>query len=203
MDWADDGVLGRFVVRARRRADLSQRELAEVLGVSPATVSRVESGHTRGSLGLLAAVLRCAGLRLAVVDSDGCEVEPVAADVVRDNADRRFPAHLDVAPPDLVPPARRHFPRYDRPPARGWYHLRPERDRLRIRSTGTTSPGDDHPTVRELEQRRQLLRARPAWVQTAPRPLPECRCFDRCYLGAACPPTCPCQCEPAPRARTG
>ncbi len=102
-DWSEADLLGRYVVRVRRRADLSQRELAGVLGVSPATVARIETGRTLPSAALLARVLALAGLRLAVVDESGLEVPPVDGREVRDNAGRRFPGHLEVLPPTRSP----------------------------------------------------------------------------------------------------
>ncbi|TDE91460.1 hypothetical protein EXU48_14955 [Occultella glacieicola] len=98
-----------------------------------------------------------AGLRLAVVDETGREVEPVPTQEVRDNGGRRFPAHLDVFPPDQVPSHRSSHPRYDRMPARAWYHHRQMRDSFRaVRAVDI-----DHPTVVELGQRRWVLMCRP------------------------------------------
>ncbi|TDE93867.1 hypothetical protein EXU48_10325 [Occultella glacieicola] len=94
-----------------------------------------------------------AGLRLAVVDETGREVEPVPTQEVRDNGGRRFPAHLDVVPPDHVPSHRMSRPRYDRMPAAAWYHHRSMRDCFRAVRTGDL----DHPTVAELARRRWLL----------------------------------------------
>lgn len=195
----EDFAADRYVVRVRRRADLSQRELAEVLGVSKSFVERVESSRNDIAVKTMSRILGVAGLRLAVLDRTGHEVDPVSAETVRDNAGRRFPAHLDVDPPDLVPPLRRLLPRYDRPPARGWYRLRPERDRLRL-AMGVPA---DHPTIRELAERgRQSARDRwgvarsrrasvewPEWTQ--------CDCDTACWLGTVCETECPCQCEPS------
>ncbi|PIE26625.1 MAG: hypothetical protein CSA58_08400, partial [Micrococcales bacterium] len=101
--------------RARRVADVSQREMAERVGVSAATIARAELVDAAASLELLERVLSVAGLRLAVLDADDHEVQPMRADAVRDNAGRRFPAHLDVHPA----PAEVSFVggtfRYDRP----------------------------------------------------------------------------------------
>ena len=38
-------LVARYVVRARRRADVSQRELAQLVGVSQSTICRVEGGE--------------------------------------------------------------------------------------------------------------------------------------------------------------
>ena len=98
--WDDVGLdIARYVARVRRIADLSQRELAQRLGVGPATVGRWESGGSM-AVDVLERVLGLAGLRLQVVDESGQVVPPFGSDAVRDNAGRRFPAHLDVVPPD-------------------------------------------------------------------------------------------------------
>jgi transcriptional regulator with XRE-family HTH domain len=160
-----DGAVGRqaefdvagHVLRARRRGDLSQRELASLLGVSQSTVNRYEQPGADIGMRQLARVLAEAGLRLAVVDESGREVEPVRADEVRDNAGRRFPTHLEVLPPDQVPSQRVSRPRYDRSPAKGWYHHRVMRDCYRaVRAVEV-----DHPTVTDLARRRWVLRCRP------------------------------------------
>ena len=54
--------------RARRIADMSQREMARAAGVSQAAISKVEAGTLTPSVGLLQRVLRVAGLWLVVVD---------------------------------------------------------------------------------------------------------------------------------------
>ncbi len=193
-DWSEADLLGRYVVRARRRADLSQRELAATLGVSRATVARIETGRTRPAAALLAQVLAIAGLRLAVVDEEGREVAPVSGREVRDNAGRRFPGHLEVAPPDEVPRHRWANPRYDRPTAQAWYHRREERDRLRASTSRAVT--SDHPTTDELALRRQLMRGPQPRVGPRPAPLLECACPDACFLDPCCTAGCPCQCEP-------
>lgn len=199
----EDFAADRYVVRVRRHADLSQRDLAEVLGVSKSFVERVESARNDIAAKTLSRVLGVAGLRLAVLDGNGHEVEPVADDTVRDNAGRRFPAHLDVDPPDVVPPLRRLLPRYDRPPARGWYRLRPERDRLR-RTRGMPA---DHPTIHELagrsrqSARERLLAARSRWVSAEWPKWAECECDTACWLGTSCATECTCQCEPGREVR--
>lgn len=186
----------RFIVRARRVADLSQRELADSIGVSRATIGRLESGAARVDTGTLSVILARAGLRLVVVDSEGVEVAPIPVDVLRDHADRRFPGHLDARPPQDEPSDRVH-PRRGAPEPLGWYHQRPTRARRRVR-TGTPV---DHPTVSGLRASRQAAYwegVAAAEARRAAAPEPDCACFDACFE-RACLPECPCQCEPEPR----
>jgi HTH-type transcriptional regulator/antitoxin HipB len=190
----DPAVVGRFVVRVRRRADLSQRDLAARLNVSPSAVARLESGKGLPSLSLLSHVLAVGGLRLAVLDAEGTEVRPVSADAVRDNQGRRFPAHLDVAPPDEVPRERALRPRYDRPAAQGWFRHRTERDRQAEEAPWRDRQAD-HPTNDDLALRRRLMHGRQPRVDAPPVAEIDCSCFDACFEGL-CLPTCPCQCEP-------
>jgi HTH-type transcriptional regulator/antitoxin HipB len=201
IDFGDPDTVGRLVARARRVADLSQRDLAQRVGVSQAGISRLESGRGLPSLGLLNVILRASGLRLLVVDQDGSSLGPIPASTVRDHAERRFPAHLDVEPPDLVPTQVRDNPRYDRQPPRAWFHHRRERDRLAgLRPESTRQ--QDHPTTGDLELRLRLRRG----PQPTVRPLPlviECTCADACYdddVIVGCLPDCDCQCEPPPTA---
>jgi transcriptional regulator with XRE-family HTH domain len=86
------------LVRAvRRRADLSQRELARRAGVSRSSVSRLEAGTLTPSLGMLSRLMHVADVRLVAVDSDGHVIPPVRCwDDTRDGADRHYPAHLDT-----------------------------------------------------------------------------------------------------------
>jgi transcriptional regulator with XRE-family HTH domain len=96
------GGLGSFAVdglvrRARRIADLSQRELAAAAGIAPSTIGRIEAGDRQPSLALLLRVLGVAGLELVVVDAQGRVVQPMADwDDTRDGAERRYPSHLDT-----------------------------------------------------------------------------------------------------------
>lgn len=88
----------RYLRAARRRADLSQRELAARAGVSQACVARIEHSPELAKVEHLAQLLAAAGLHLGVFDSDGTLVEPEdEADAGRrDLGHRRYPAHLDV-----------------------------------------------------------------------------------------------------------
>ncbi|MFP5023134.1 helix-turn-helix transcriptional regulator [Pseudonocardia phyllosphaerae] len=88
-----------LVRTVRRRADLSQRELAREVGVSPTTIARIESRTLAPSLVTLGKVLAVAGLRLAVVDTENRQVPLMSdppGDDLRDGAGRRYPSHLDT-----------------------------------------------------------------------------------------------------------
>ena len=192
----DDFEVARLVMRVRRMADLSQRDLAARLGMSPSTVARIETGGCSVSVGLLSRILGFAGLRLAAVGADGVAVSPVPVDTLRDNGGRRFPSHLDVDPPTEVPLLRQLMPRRDRPPAKGWYRHRQLRDELRSQE----GIPEDHPThgdVREAarRERERLRRVRDLLARAAP-PEPACTCSIGCLMTPGCPPSCPCQCEP-------
>jgi HTH-type transcriptional regulator/antitoxin HipB len=197
----DDFDVARLVMRVRRMADLSQRDLAARLGTSPSTVARIETGGCSVSVGLLSRILGFAGLRLTVVAADGVPVTPVAVDGLRDNAGRRFPAHLDVDLPGEVPPLRQLMPRRDRPPAKGWYRQRAQRDERRAQD----GVPPDHPTSRDLRaaaerERAHLRRVRDLLARAAP-PAPACTCSIGCLMTPGCAPGCRCQCEPRrPRA---
>lgn len=183
-----------YVLRVRRLLDLSQRDLAQILGVSASTVGRWESRSRPIGQDSLVRVLRLAALQLAVVDENGAVVAPVPRTTVRDNGGRRFPAHLDADPPDQVPWPYYCMPRRDRPPVKAWYHHRAERERLAAEHPHRARPVD-HPTVEELALRRRLIRGRQPVVDPPPSPDLDCRCLDQCFE-LACLGPCPCQCEP-------
>jgi len=82
--------------RIRRTADLSQRELASRLGSSKSAIGRAEAGTAGLDARLLLRAAELAGLRLVLLDAAGNEVPGMAEDAVRDEAGRRYPAHLDV-----------------------------------------------------------------------------------------------------------
>ncbi|MEU8179947.1 GNAT family N-acetyltransferase [Micromonospora sp. NPDC049044] len=117
--------LGRALRALRRRADLSQRELAERSGVPQPTLARIESGRAvNPRFRTVERLVRAAGGELAVgVPSAALAIvapTTVPHDDMRDDAGRRYPAHLDVWPV--------HEPR-DWPGAwwAEWYRLPPER----------------------------------------------------------------------------
>lgn len=192
------------VIRARRHGDLSQRDLAQEVGLSQSGIVDIEAGRRQVSVSLFARILEAGGLRLCVVDAEGAEVRPVSPQVVRDNAGRRFPAHLDLAHPDQLPPERIRSPRYDREPAKAWYHLREARDRLRAEA-GEDGPVD-HLTPEAIRYRRRVrletLREERG-AEIAARKAArgdidlECACEAECWGGTVCVPLCGCQCEPA------
>jgi transcriptional regulator with XRE-family HTH domain len=123
-----------LVRRARRIADLSQREMARRAGVAPSTVGRVESGEQAPSLDLLTRLLDAAGLWLVVTDGEGHVVTPMReSDETRDGGDRRYPSHLDTI---LDPrPGDWWADQYGlaRPPET-YYRDRRRRDEMRARS---------------------------------------------------------------------
>lgn len=189
---AEDFDVPRFVIRARRRGDLSQRDLADRIGVSQPTIAAIEAGRRDVTVTMFRRLLRAGGLRVAVVDDAGQSVVPIPMGVVRDNANRRLPAHLDVDPPDRPSTSRLTAFRSERQAPNAWYHLREERDRRRM-------PGvepEDHPTVAELEARRRriLYGPRPPAPGAVQEPQ-ECHCPTECWLGTTCVPDCPCRCE--------
>ncbi|MFM6849922.1 MAG: helix-turn-helix domain-containing protein [Terrabacter sp.] len=190
----DDFDASRYAARARRVADLSQRELAELLGLSRATVGRIESGAVRVDTVTMAAILACAGLRLAVLDRAGNEVQPIPVDVLRDHAGRRLPSHLDARPPVDEPAHRGIDPRRGRPPARAWFE---QRSRRQWRRSHRGTPLD-HPTVSGIREAKAAARRRAleaAAAREVTRPLPDCGCLDDCFE-RACVTDCSCQCEP-------
>lgn len=108
----------------RRRADLSQRELAARSRLPRGTLGSIESGTARNpSLRTVERLVAAAGARLVVLDMDGAEPVP-DHDPRRDRGPRRFPAHLDVQP-RAEPPGRLRRPRA----ASGFTFLRNRRRR--------------------------------------------------------------------------
>ncbi|MGA4508509.1 helix-turn-helix domain-containing protein [Propionibacteriaceae bacterium G1746] len=85
-----------IILRCRRTADLSQRDLAERLGVSASLVARWETGERQPSAEALAAVVALAGYRLAVLDHRDERVRAAPGEPLRDRGGRRVPVHLDV-----------------------------------------------------------------------------------------------------------
>jgi transcriptional regulator with XRE-family HTH domain len=99
--------------RIRRHADLSQRDLARVLGTSKSSVAAIESGDRGMDVRLLARAAELCGLRFGLLGPDGLEVSAMAPNSVRDHGGRRFPAHLDTVPSEER--WWRYEHRFDRP----------------------------------------------------------------------------------------
>ncbi|MGW3888811.1 helix-turn-helix domain-containing protein [Micromonospora chokoriensis] len=123
-DGTGEADLGRALRALRRRADLSQRELAERSGVPQPTLARIESGRAVDPrFRTVERLVTAAGGEVAVGVPTALAVTeptPVPHDDMRDEAGRRYPAHLDVWPV--------YEPR-DWPGAwwAEWYRLPPER----------------------------------------------------------------------------
>ena len=144
-----------LVRRARRAADLSQRDLAARLGVSQSTVARWETGQSSPTLSLVEQMLALSGLRLEMTDPGGGSVAPMREDAPRDRAGRRFPAHVDLDALGWWVPPGLHL-------SVEWldaYRLAAHQRIPRIRYEHATWRGtyrrllgvpDDHPTLAEL-----------------------------------------------------
>ncbi|MEV0842960.1 helix-turn-helix transcriptional regulator [Actinocatenispora sera] len=86
-----------IVRRVRRLGRASQRELADVVGLSPSVIGRIETGSYRLSVEVFDRILATVGLHLSVLDDEGRLVLPMQVwDDTRDGAGRRYPAHLDT-----------------------------------------------------------------------------------------------------------
>lgn len=196
IDWSDPDVVGRYVARARRVADLSQRALAARIGVSHGVIGDVESGQAKVSLALLQRVLRAANLRLVVVDASGHEVSPIPDDVVRDRAHRRYPAHHDVATKHAPPRWVRNDGRVAYQSVPLWGVRGAERDERRaMLGHDTPLTVEDHPSAAHLDQQARLARRFPrVLVNPPPREAIECSCPDACFE-RICIDDCPCSCE--------
>jgi HTH-type transcriptional regulator/antitoxin HipB len=159
-----------YVRRARRLADLSQRDLAAHIGLAQPRVARIEGGRPV-DVATFARILATAGLRIAVVDGSGTEVPPMPDDVLRDAGRRRQPAHLDVrTAPEFPSPTM--VARHREPdPRESWHHRREERDRRRAISGSDASV--EQPTARtlaawHLERRQSRLAAAQARARQRP-----------------------------------
>lgn len=182
--------------RVRRRADISQRELAQRAGVGHATVGRVEAASHPVSLSTFDTLVRAAGFRLAVLDTDGHELAPMRDDAIRNNGNSRYPAHLD---PRLTSWVQRA--------GSGQHHCRPlrklsiERRPKRDIRRPTAGIPFDHPGPDDIRRFAEHERAEAKRLDALrpPRPVlppqPECACGPECER--ECVPACPCQCEPA------
>ncbi len=187
--------------RVRRWADISQRQLAASVGVTPAVVGRWETGGAM-TVAMFEQVLALAGLKIMVVEDDDRPTPPMRSDAVRDAGGRRYPAHLDVLPTVT------NEERWDRPQNDVFAPYRRRRDRLR--QTLREIPSD-HPTPTDVLQEKQIhfelqhmvrlerlrqLRQRATALGLNALEFVSCTCPVSCEESPACPSTCPCQCEP-------
>jgi transcriptional regulator with XRE-family HTH domain len=150
--------------RIRRRADLSQRELAQACGISQSAVARAERGSHDLPTGVLVRAAALAGLTVALVDGTGQEVAPMSSDAVRDRADRRFPAHLDTRyVEDGWWHDNHHYGR-----ARPWYTFDRERSRRDV-LRGRAGVPDDHqlPRPGDAPEERAAARRLEYWRRRA------------------------------------
>ena len=86
-----------LVRAARRRADLSQRQLADQTGVTPSTIGRIEAGSLSPSLATLVRLLAAADVELVAIDSERRQLQPMLPlDDTLNGADRLYPSHLDT-----------------------------------------------------------------------------------------------------------
>lgn len=196
-----------LVRRVRRTRDLSQRDLAMVLGVDHSLVARWETGHREPRLGMFRELLRLAEIHLEVRDTRTEQVRPMRPDAIRDGGGRRLPAHLDLfafihAPPVSLPFNAR---------ARDWcVPHRSARDDIRARLE--RPPAEDHPSRSQLlttlaAAKAAKVKAEQAVIQAhrsariaAGDPFEiwlaqPCTCPDACFELAGCAPGCTCRCE--------
>jgi transcriptional regulator with XRE-family HTH domain len=64
--WRPSREVATLLMKLRSERGLSQRQLANLAGVTPAYISQLESGMANPSVRRLNAVLRAAGMRLAL-----------------------------------------------------------------------------------------------------------------------------------------
>lgn len=123
--WLSEPAIGRLVTLLREEAGWSQRQLAEVAGMAPSTINRVEAGSRRPSMDALAALADAFGLPPSYLAElsrrlthDGAGAEDAVREVVRSftvssSPEVRFrsaPAASDPAPvyeSSGLPPAER------------------------------------------------------------------------------------------------
>lgn len=177
--------LAGVVRRIRRTADLSQRELAQRLGLSKSMVAAVESGNRTLEVSVLVRAADLADLRLALLDAQGQEVGAMSPGGVRDMGNRRFPAHLDTRYGDEDWWHGVH--RYDRPEP--WYTFDRSRSIRDIWREILGTP-DDHqlPQPGDSPQERRAARARAAAGRREAGDAAEVREWPD--LVCTCPPEC-------------
>jgi transcriptional regulator with XRE-family HTH domain len=175
--------------RIRRRADLSQRELADLLSVAPSTVARAELGQRDLQVTVLVTAAELAGLRLALLDSDGHEVPGMDPGAVRDLSGRRFPAHLDTRYGDEG--WWHGAERYSR--ERPWYTFdRDRQTRDAVRTITGTPPDHQPPRPGDSPQARAKIRLAAADAGRRVRSQQEAEENRRRGSAGAWAPSCSC-----------
>jgi transcriptional regulator with XRE-family HTH domain len=200
--------------RIRRRADMSQRELAAACGVATSVFAQAESRRRGLSVDLLVRAAALAQLRLALLDDQGNEVTGMTDEGARDRGYRRLPAHLDTFHSDA---RRSHYEarRTRTQPTYTFYRIRADRDACR-RQHGTPddhhvpqpgdSPAERAAARREAALRRAEERRRRAFEANPGRPFdpgftcecpPECAALDDRNGRPVHADGCPCGCDVA------
>jgi DNA-binding XRE family transcriptional regulator len=85
--------LAATIRRGRAERGLSQRGLAQHVGVSQSVIARLEAERSDPPLSTVVCVLAAVGARLVVPDA--AEPTRMAGEYARDQAGRRLPAHLE------------------------------------------------------------------------------------------------------------
>lgn len=127
--------------RVRREADLSQRGLAQALGVGQATIARWETGQTEPTITQYRRLLALAEITVTLTAPVERATRPMTWEAPRDRAGRLHPAHLDLID--------------DRDAFSGepWIRAPHRRGRdERRRRTGIRP--DDHPALTDLVEQR-------------------------------------------------
>ena len=89
----------RMVNMARRRAGLSQRELADRADVPQATISRIERGHISPTFDTLDRLLAACGMEMVAEDrpQDGDVDRSQIRELLKHTSDERFRAAVQAA----------------------------------------------------------------------------------------------------------
>lgn len=88
--------MGHVVRRARRDADLSQRQLARYAEVPKSVIGDIETGVSVASFPVVERLLAACGYQVVIVDRRDGEVVELIDDDRRDRLGRRYPSHLDA-----------------------------------------------------------------------------------------------------------
>jgi transcriptional regulator with XRE-family HTH domain len=105
--------VSRALRLARSRDGRSQRDLSVAAGVARSVIGRLEAGQLPASVGMLVGLLHGLGFALEVVAPTSVDAGDLWRSELRDDAGRRFPAHVEAV-------KRRHPPSYWYPRNGGW-----------------------------------------------------------------------------------